>query len=205
MMVARAAAAVVAIIALTTLACGGADGQQAGGEQSRGQGSSGVARPEEPAGYRTHDYRAPTPATLEGARVVTTAEAEALWRDNAAIFIDVLPRAPRPPNLPPGTVWRDRPRSDIPRSIWLPDTGYGDIAAATADYLRRNVERVAAGDPTKSLVVYCLRDCWMSWNAAKRLLAMGYLNVAWYPDGTDGWSEALLPLADAQPEPGQQP
>jgi rhodanese-related sulfurtransferase len=43
----------------------------------------------------------------------------------------------------------------------------------------------------------------MSWNAAKRLVAMGYANVAWYPEGTDGWADALLPVADAQPEPGQ--
>ena len=27
----------------------------------------------------------------------------------------------------------------------------------------------------------------MSWNAAKRALSWGYSNVAWYPDGTDGW------------------
>jgi PQQ-dependent catabolism-associated CXXCW motif protein len=48
-------------------------------------------------------------------------------------------------------------------------------------------------------VVYCLKDCWMSWNAAKRALAMGYTNVAWYPDGTDGWASADLPLEQATP------
>ncbi len=155
----------------------------------------------EPAGYRTHDYRAPTPATLAGARVITTAEAEALWQDKAAIFIDVMPRPPRPPNLPPGTIWRDRPRSNIPGSIWLPDTGYGELAPVTEDYLRKNVARVTGGDRTKLLVIYCLRDCWMSWNAAKRILALGYTNVGWYPEGTDGWTDALLPVDDAQPAP----
>jgi PQQ-dependent catabolism-associated CXXCW motif protein len=155
----------------------------------------------EPAGYRHTDYRAPTPATLAGARVVTTAQAEALWQDKTAIFVDVMPRPPRPPNLPPGTVWRDRPRSDIPGSIWLPDTGYGELAPVTEAYLRQNLERVTGSDRTKLLVIYCLRDCWMSWNAAKRILAMGYTNVGWYPEGTDGWSEALLPVADAQPAP----
>ena len=40
----------------------------------------------------------------------------------------------------------------------------------------------------------------MSWNAAKRILSMGFTNVAWYPDGTDGWTEKYF-LADAQPEP----
>ena len=155
----------------------------------------------EPAGYRNNDYRAPTPATLTGARVVTTAQAEALWHDKTAIFVDVMPRPPRPPNLPPGTVWRDRPRSDIPGSIWLPDTGYGELAPVTETYLRQNLEHVTGGDRTKLLVIYCLRDCWMSWNAAKRILAMGYTNVGWYPEGTDGWFEALLPVADARPAP----
>lgn len=162
-----------------------------------------AAAPPEPSGYRTESYRAPVPATLAGARVVTNAEAETLWQDKAAAFVDVLPRAPRPANLPSGTVWRDRPRLDIPGSVWLPDTGYGELAPAAQDYLRRGVERATGGDRSRLLVVYCLRDCWMSWNAARRLLAMGWRNVAWYPDGTDGWSEALLPLADAQPEPGQ--
>jgi rhodanese-related sulfurtransferase len=41
----------------------------------------------------------------------------------------------------------------------------------------------------------------MSWNAAKRALAMGYSNVAWYPEGTDGWAAADLPLQQATPVP----
>jgi PQQ-dependent catabolism-associated CXXCW motif protein len=71
----------------------------------------------------------------------------------------------------------------------------------TENYLRTNLARVTGGDHTKALVVYCLRDCWMSWNAAKRILAMGYANVVWYPDGTDGWAEADLPLRESMPEP----
>jgi hypothetical protein len=43
----------------------------------------------------------------------------------------------------------------------------------------------------------------MSWNAARRAVAWGYANVAWYPDGTDGWAEEDLPLEDAQPAPGR--
>jgi PQQ-dependent catabolism-associated CXXCW motif protein len=161
----------------------------------------GEDRPPEPSGFRTEDYRAPTPAGLAGARVVSTDEAEALWQSKSAVFIDVLPRAPRPSNLPAGTIWRDKPRLNIPGSVWLPDTGYGALAPATQDYLRRNLELATGGDHDRLVVVYCLRDCWMSWNAAKRILSMGYSNVAWYPDGTDGWEEGLLPLTEAQPAP----
>jgi hypothetical protein len=50
----------------------------------------------EPDQYRNENYRAPVPATLAGGRVLTTAEAESIWRANSGIFIDVLPRAPKP-------------------------------------------------------------------------------------------------------------
>jgi PQQ-dependent catabolism-associated CXXCW motif protein len=153
----------------------------------------------EPSTYRMEEYRAPVPATLTGARVLSTDEAETIWRAHGAVFIDVLPHAPKPPNLPAGTVWRERPRQNIPGSIWLPDTGYGALAASTEDYLRRGLERASGGDMEKLLVVYCQADCWMSWNAAKRALSLGYRNVAWYPEGTDGWESALLPLEPSQP------
>jgi PQQ-dependent catabolism-associated CXXCW motif protein len=157
--------------------------------------------PPEPDGYRTENYRAPVPAKLAGARVLTTEEAEAIWRAKAGVFIDVLPRAPKPQNLPVGTVWRDRPRLNIPGSIWLPDTGYGKLALATEDYLRQGLARASGGNKAVLLVIYCQADCWMSWNAAKRVLSYGYPNVAWYPEGTDGWEWANLPLAESQPEP----
>jgi PQQ-dependent catabolism-associated CXXCW motif protein len=113
----------------------------------------------------------------------------------------VMPRPPRPRNLPEGTVWHDRPRSNIPGSIWLPDTGYGELALSMAEYFASGLERAAKGDRTRLLVFYCLANCWMSWNAAKRALSLGYPNVAWYRDGTDGWLATGLPLEDAVPEP----
>jgi PQQ-dependent catabolism-associated CXXCW motif protein len=155
----------------------------------------------EPEGYRTDNYRAPVPATLAGARVLATGEAEAIWRAGAGVFIDVLPHAPKPQNLPAGTIWREKPRLNIPGSIWLPDTGYGALAAATEDYLRHGLARASGGNRATLLVIYCLADCWMSWNAAKRALSYGYRNVAWYPEGTDGWQRADLPVAESQPEP----
>jgi PQQ-dependent catabolism-associated CXXCW motif protein len=155
----------------------------------------------EPPGYRTQDYRAPVPRRLAGARVVSTADAAALWRQGGAVFIDVLPQPPRPRNLPAGTIWREAPRFAIPGSLWLPDTGYGELAPVTERYFAAGLARASGGDLRKPLVFYCLKDCWMSWNAAKRALAMGYSDITWYPDGTDGWQAAGLPLAEIKPEP----
>ena len=158
-------------------------------------------RPPEPDGYRMEDYRAPVPATVAGARVLTTAEAEAIWRAKSGVFIDVMPRGPKPPNLPEGTVWRDKPRHNIPGSVWLPDTGYGKLAAATEDYFRRGLAHAMAGDRAALIVVYCLADCWMSWNAAKRAMSYGYTNVDWYRDGSDGWQEAGGLVEEVSPLP----
>jgi PQQ-dependent catabolism-associated CXXCW motif protein len=153
----------------------------------------------EPEAYRSENYRAPTPGCLRGARVISTVEAQAIWRAGSAAFVDVMPHVPRPANLPAGTLWREKPRLNIPGSVWLPDTGYGELAAATEGHLRAGLERIAGGDRAKLLVIYCLRDCWMSWNAAKRAVSWGYTGVAWYPDGTDGWQAAGLPLEEGRP------
>jgi PQQ-dependent catabolism-associated CXXCW motif protein len=160
-----------------------------------------VAEVPEPDAYRLEEYRAPTPATLRGARAIGTDEAASIWRSHSASFVDVMPQPPRPRDLPAGTLWRDKPRANIPGSIWLPDTGYGELAPGMNAYFSNGLEKATHGDHARTLVVYCLADCWMSWNAAKRALTLGYSDVAWYPAGTDGWIAAGLPLQDATPEP----
>ena len=47
---------------------------------------------------------------------------------------------------------------------------------------------------------FCKADCWMSWNAARRAVALGYGRVAWFPGGTDAWAavgRALVPAVPA--------
>lgn len=157
-------------------------------------------RPREPASYRMDDYRSPTPASLAGATVVDTTGAKRIFDAGQAVFVDVLPRAPRPVGLPASTVWRPKPRQNIPGSIWLVDTGYGALPPAMEAYFLDGLASATSGDRERPLVFYCLRDCWMSWNAAKRAVADGYRQVVWYPDGTDGWAEAGLPLEPNDPK-----
>ncbi len=154
----------------------------------------------EPDGYRMDRFRAPVPTTLKGARVVSTKEVEALA--GSAILIDVLPRPPKPEGLKEGAIWRPRPRSNIPGSVWLPNTGFGVLPISVEAYFRNNLTRLTEGDLAQKLVFYCQADCWMSWNAAKRALTYGYSQVYWFPEGTDGWGAAGLPLEPSEPEPG---
>jgi hypothetical protein len=54
--------------------------------------------------------------------------------------------------------------------------------------------------PARALTIAeAVRYGWMSWNAAKRILSYGYSNVAWYPEGTEGWERANLPVVDSRP------
>lgn len=169
-------------------------------------GSTRAAEPApEPDGYRMEAYRAPTPATLAGARVLDTAQAAALWRAKGAAFVDVLPRPPRPAALPAGTVWRDPPHESIPGALWLPNTGFGALTGEAEAYFRAGLAQATGGDRARPLVLFCQRQCWMSWNAARRALAEGYRDVAWFPDGVDGWAEAGLPLVPAEPMAGPPP
>ena len=157
--------------------------------------------PPEPAGYRSSDYRSPVPATVDGKPALTTEQAAALWRDHAAIFVDTLPQAPRPAGLPAGTIWHRKVREDIPNSIWLPDTGYGQLPPVMETYFEDNLRDVTGGDLSRHLVFYCLANCWMSWNAAKRAMGLGYARVDWYAGGTDDWAAHGLPVEPREPIP----
>jgi PQQ-dependent catabolism-associated CXXCW motif protein len=156
--------------------------------------------PSEPSGYRLDNYRAPTPAALAGAKVIDTKRAFEVWNENQAVFIDTLPQPPKPANLPKDAVWRDRPHFDIPGSMWLPDTGYGELAPQTLRYFETGLANATTYDKKKPIVLYCLANCWMSWNAAKRALSLGYTNVSWYPEGMDGWAAAGHPQEERKPQ-----
>ena len=156
-------------------------------------------RPPEPEGYRTDDYRAPTPDTVAGGVVLDTEAAHRLWTSGGAIWIDVQPAPHRPANLPQSAVWMPLPHRDIPGSLWLPDFGRGALSPELEGYSRNHLETATSRRRDTPVVFYCLADCWMSWNAAKRAASWGYTQVFWYPDGTDGWEAAKLPMQNAEP------
>lgn len=197
--VALSLAAAAAFVDALSLASGPASA--AGEAVPAGEPAATAAPVAEPPGYRLEEYRAPVPATLAGATVLDTDAAERLWRAGGAVFVDALPRPPKPANLPAGTVWHDKPRASIPGAAWLANVGYGKLAPDVEAYFRRSLEELTGGDRAKPVVFFCLSNCWMSWNAAKRALEWGYSAVAWYPAGTDGWQAAGLPLEEVEPRP----
>ena len=159
----------------------------------------------EPAGYRMTNFRSPVPESLAGATVATLDQVRALVQSDEVILVDVLPRPPKPKNLKEGTIWRPRPRHNIPGSSWLPNTGFGALPEEMERYFRDSLSRLTEGDQNRKLLFYCLANCWMSWNAAKRALTLGYGQVYWFPEGTDAWTAAGLPTEPSEPLPGWEP
>jgi quinoprotein dehydrogenase-associated probable ABC transporter substrate-binding protein/PQQ-dependent catabolism-associated CXXCW motif protein len=157
----------------------------------------------EPEGYRTDRYRAPVPTTLKGATVLDTRALQALLAGpDRPVLVDVLPRQAKPKDRDASQLWIEPKREHIPGSAWLPNTGYGELGPDYRAYFERELARLTGGDKARPVVFYCDKNCWMSWNAAKRAMAeLGYTRVHWYPDGAQGWKEAGLELAQAEPVP----
>lgn len=159
-----------------------------------------TAQVPEPDGYRGEPYRAPVPATLQGATVIDARQAIRLHADGVP-FLDVLPRrANKPQGLPKGTVWREPPHETIPGAVWLWDTGYEALAPAEQARLETGLRQATGGDPAAPVVIFCRSDCWMSWNAARRAVSLGYAAVHWFPGGVEEWQAAGgAPLVRATP------
>ncbi len=154
----------------------------------------------EPDLYRMDDYRAPVPATLKGGSVIHTDALKTLTAQGNAVLVDVLPAPRRPEGMKPEMPWMPLPRRDIPHSLWLPDVGRGALSAEMDAWFRDQLTKATSGDPDRTLVFYCLSDCWMGWNAGKRAISYGYRHVVWYPEGSDGWEAAGLAVTEAAPQ-----
>ena len=157
--------------------------------------------PGEPSGYRMSDFRTPVPCTLAGATVVSTDALRRMIERGSPLLVDVLPSPRRPDGLSEDAPWLPPVRRNIPGTVWLPNTGFGELPVEEERYLRVNLERLTGGDRSRQVVFYCLANCWMSWNAARRAVAWGYVSVFWYPRGTDAWESAGLPLEKSSPVP----
>jgi len=145
------------------------------------------------------NYRAPVPDTVPGAEVLHIPAMQQHVARHDAVLIDVLPAPRRPVNMRSEMPWLPGRHASIPGSFWWPEIGRGGITARMADRLRKRLEEVTRGDPARMVVFFCLADCWMSWNAARRAAEMGF-HAAWFPEGVDGWQAAGLQTQDTLAE-----
>lgn len=134
---------------------------------------------------RTADYHAPTPREVPGAKTIgTSALRDFLQAQPQPLLFDVLG----------GDV-----HASLPGAIWLPGAGRGQsftdtVQARFAETLRA----LTKDDRKRPLVFFCQGpECWLSYNAALRAVALGYEAVFWYRGGIEAWiasSGDLVPL-----------
>ena len=152
----------------------------------------------EPDGYRMTDYRAPVPAGLKGARTVDVAGLQDLMASEDVLLVDVMPTQRKPENRPEGSIWRDPKRDTIKGAVWLANMGFGKLADSDEAAFKAELARLSAAKD-RTIVMFCEPQCWMSWNAAKRLISYEYRNVVWFPGGTTAWREAGLEQESVTP------
>ena len=134
---------------------------------------------------RTVGYHGPTPSRIPGGKVITTGELKAMLEQAARPYvIDVLG----------GGVHRT-----IAGAFWMIGAGAGDMDRDEEKRFAGAIAGFAAGDKSRALVFFCVdSECWLSYNAALRAIALGYTNVMWYRGGIASWrtSEGMMTQSD---------
>lgn len=150
-----------------------------------------AARPEdvpEPAGLYQGAMHGYVPSTIKGGTVLDTPAFLKLVAADHPILIDVADKDRKPPTMAKDTPWLPRHRS-IPGAVWLQGAGNAGADAAFETAFKARLATLTDGARTKPIVVFCHPDCWASYNAAKRLIGLGYTRVYWYPQGMEGWQD----------------
>ncbi len=141
-----------------------------------------------PAGMRAgSEMHGPTPmAAPRGGRVIYTDELLKLYKaEKRVVVLDVIHS-------------KSIKRQALPKARWLYGAGW-EQAEVNAEINRLLAPAMRSIAPRKDspIVAYCSnRDCWLSWNTARRLIELGYKNVYWYRGGIEAWRAAGLPLVE---------
>ena len=125
-----------------------------------------------------------TPVTsTSGFQTITTSQLLALYRSQPdLVVLDVL-------------VDQLFKKETLPKASWLNGAGWSQVEKnKLIDANLSKAISLIAPAKEQAVVVYCSGwECWLSWNASKRLAALGYKNVYWYRGGMDAWKAARLP------------
>lgn len=155
-------------------------------------------------GYRIAHYRAPVHRAPPGVGRIAPPAAAQLRPDRDALFIDVLPAEGG--HRDADGRWRlATAHASIPGAHWFPEAGRGELAPGIGDWFMQGIARLTEGRRDRMLILFCRSDCWMGWNAAKRLRSQGYANIWWLAEGVEGWTDLNRPLSRVDPDGGTAP
>jgi PQQ-dependent catabolism-associated CXXCW motif protein len=134
----------------------------------------------EPTDFRSSQYHARTPTTARGTQTILTKDLVAkLKSGDKFLLIDVL---------------GGEGHESIPGALWLPGAGVGyPVGDERHSQFAEKMHDLTDGDRTREIVVFCGGpQCWLSYNAARRLVLLGYQNIYWYRGGISSWRAAGL-------------
>jgi PQQ-dependent catabolism-associated CXXCW motif protein len=152
-------------------------------------------------GLRIHHYTDPVPDSVPGAVTLSTEGAYSLVTRGDVVLLDVISINDVRYDELDGS-WPEFPeRRHIEGSLWLPNVGFGRPAPDMLKYLIDTTKEATEGRLDQAIMVYCISDCWMGWNAVQHLARGGFSQVYWYPEGTDGWTAAGYSVVLAEPIP----
>lgn len=151
------------------------------------------------SGYRAARYRAPVDRAPAPALRIALADALKLRAGQDALFIDVLPTEGGSRDPLSGVWTLAQAHETIPGAVWHPETGRASPDVALWHGLHDAVALAREKAPGLPVVVFCRTDCWMGWNAARRLARDGFGNVYWLAEGIEGWHDSGQELAPASP------
>lgn len=152
-------------------------------------------------GYRIARQRAPTPDDIPAPVQMVGPEAARTLLQEGALPVDVFGARQSQYDALDGTWLVPETHLSLPGAVWLPETGRGWLDPVMRAYLADTLAARTGGDLGHPLVVFCVADCWMSWNAAQRIAGLGYERVYWFRLGTDGWKDIAAPLEPVVPVP----
>jgi PQQ-dependent catabolism-associated CXXCW motif protein len=135
---------------------------------------------------RTVGYHSPTPLQIPGGKVVTTGELKAL-----------LDQTPRPYVI---DVLGGGIHTTLAGAFWMIGAGAGDMNRDEEARFAKAIAAFAGGDKSRPMVFFCVdSECWLSYNAALRAIALGYTNVMWYRGGIASWRIGQNPMTQSDP------
>jgi len=151
-------------------------------------------------GYRSARYRAPVDRLPSPARRIALEDALKLAPGRDALFVDVLPVESGYRDPVSGRWHLSQPHETVPGAVWHPETGRSPVDPVLWRGLVAAVAATRADRPRLPVVLFCRVDCWMGWDAARRLAKGGTGRVLWLAEGIEGWSGAGRTLIAALPE-----
>jgi len=131
---------------------------------------------------RRPPYTAPTPTRIPGGNVLTTMALNQMLKSEARLWlIDVA---------------SGDGHQSVAGAHWIPGAGHGThFLDPLQSLMKERLAQLSGGDLSSPLVFFCVNaQCWLSYNAALRAIALGYSRVFWYRGGIEAWRRAGLPI-----------